>query len=42
MKILKYQKLQNAKRNCKELKRLNTIWLFTVQWTDTSEASQEL
>ena len=25
-----------------EQKRLNTIWLFTVAWTDTPEASQEL
>ena len=33
---------ENRKRNCKELKRLNTIRLFTVEWTDTSEASQEL
>ena len=34
--ILKYQQLQEVKRNCNELQRPNTIRLFTVEWTDTA------
>jgi len=43
-KNIKISVITETKRNCKELTRLNTtsIWLFAVEWTDTSEASQEL
>ena len=39
---IKISVVTEIKRNCNELKRLNTIRLFTVEWTDTLEASQGL
>ena len=39
--ILKFQSLQSVNRNCKVLKRLKIIWLFTLELTDTPEASLE-
>jgi len=33
---------KKLQRNCKEQKRLNTIQIFTVERTDTPDASQEL
>jgi len=35
-------KKKTKKKKKKKKKRLKTIQLFTVEWTDTSEASQEL